>query len=84
MSEMDFLNAIDELTGRVGFRIEGMDLDTLVVNENVSNPTLKQIENKIKEIKLAAEAENNAKLAAKAAILDRLGLTEDEAKLLLS
>lgn len=34
--------------------------------------------------RLAAEAEAEAKAAAKAELLDRLGITEDEAKLLLS
>ncbi len=39
-------------------------------------------EAKALEAKLAKEAKENA--AAKAALLDRLGLTEDEAKLLLA
>lgn len=34
--------------------------------------------------RLAAKAEAEAKAEAKAALLDRLGITEDEAKLLLS
>jgi hypothetical protein len=47
-------------------------------------PTKKQIDDAIKAIKTeeANQAETNA--AAKAALLDRLGITEDEAKLLLS
>lgn len=47
-------------------------------------PTKKQIDDAIKSIKTeeANEAELNA--AAKTALLDRLGITEDEAKLLLS
>jgi len=37
-----------------------------------------------KAIYLAEKAEAEAKAAAKAALLDRLGITEDEAKLLLA
>ena len=47
-------------------------------------PTQKQIDDEIKKIKaaeLTAEADN---ATAKAALLDRLGITSDEAKLLLS
>lgn len=39
---------------------------------------------KAKAAKLAEEAESKAKEAAKAALLDRLGITEEEAKLLLA
>jgi len=35
-------------------------------------------------IQLTFEAENQAKALAKSALLERLGLTEDEAKLLLN
>ena len=47
-------------------------------------PTKKQIDDAIKTIKAeeVKQAESNA--TAKAALLDRLGITEDEAKLLLA
>ena len=47
-------------------------------------PTKKQIDDAIKTIKAEEikQAESNA--TAKAALLDRLGITEDEAKLLLA
>jgi len=49
-----------------------------------SAPTKAQIEAAIKQIK-AEEAQIEAtKAAEKAALLDKLGITEDEAKLLLS
>jgi hypothetical protein len=48
-----------------------------------SAPTQKQIDDEIKSIKAAEIADAKAKETAKAAILDRLGLTADEAKLLL-
>ena len=47
-------------------------------------PTKKQIDDAIKDIKADEINEAEAKAAAKAALLDRLGITADEAKLLLS
>jgi hypothetical protein len=47
-------------------------------------PTQKQIDAAIKQIKADELTEAATKAAAKSALLDRLGITEDEAKLLLS
>ena len=47
-------------------------------------PTKKQIDDAIKDIKADEINEAAAKAAAKAALLNRLGLTAGEAKLLLS
>jgi hypothetical protein len=47
-------------------------------------PTKKQIDDAIKAIKVDEANEVKTNAAAKAALLDRLGITEDEAKLLLS
>lgn len=41
-------------------------------------------ETKIEQLKAEAEANAQAQAAAKAALLERLGITEEEAKLLLS
>jgi chitodextrinase len=46
-------------------------------------PTQSQIDSAIKAIKAEEKAEIKAKETAKAAILDRIGLTSDELKLLL-
>jgi hypothetical protein len=46
-------------------------------------PTQKQIDDEIKRIKAAEIADTKAKDAQRQAILDRLGLTADEAKLIL-
>jgi hypothetical protein len=46
-------------------------------------PTKKEIEAGLISYNLAKKAETDAKETAKAAILDRIGLTADEAKLLL-
>ena len=53
----------------------------------LSAAEIKEIESNIIETKkeiAAAEAKAEAKAAQKAALLDRLGITEDEAKLLLA
>ena len=47
-------------------------------------PTQKQIDDAIKLIKAEEANEAEIKATAKAALLERLGITEDEAKLLLS
>lgn len=47
-------------------------------------PTKKQIDDAIEQIKAEELAEAEAKAAAKAALLERLGITEAEAKLLLA
>jgi hypothetical protein len=47
-------------------------------------PTKAEIEKAIKEVKVNELANAEAKAASKAALLERLGITEDEAKLLLS
>ena len=47
-------------------------------------PTQSEINVAIEQVKADEVAEAQAKAAAKVALLDRLGITEDEAKLLLS
>ncbi len=47
-------------------------------------PTQKEIDKAIEQIKADELTEATNKAAAKAALLERLGITEDEAKLLLS
>lgn len=47
-------------------------------------PTESEIESAIEEIKAEEIEESNAKATAKADLLEKLGISEDEAKLLLS
>ena len=47
-------------------------------------PTLAEIDDAIEQVKADEIAEAQAKAQAKAELLERLGITEDEAKLLLS
>jgi hypothetical protein len=84
MNEMDFLDAISSLTNGVGFKICGTDLDTLEIADKSKKPTLAQIEAKIVELTNNRTTAAAAKAAEKAALLSKLGITDDEAKLLLS
>ena len=47
-------------------------------------PTQKEIDEAIKKVKANEAAQAKTQATAKAALLERLGITEDEAKLLLS
>jgi predicted enzyme involved in methoxymalonyl-ACP biosynthesis len=60
--------------------------DTVIVwnDETVISPTQEEIDKKIKDLKAEKEAAADFKASAKAALLDRLGITADEATLLLS
>jgi hypothetical protein len=52
-------------------------------DKKVIPPTQDEIEAKIEELKTAETNAATEKAAAKAALLERLGITEEEAKLLL-
>lgn len=61
-----------------------VDLDTdEVVDREMTNAEF-TVYKKNEEALAIAKAEGEAKATAKSALLDRLGITEDEAKLLLS
>jgi hypothetical protein len=83
MNEIDFLDAISSLTNGVGFRISGTNLDTLEIADKSAKPTLAQIEEKMVELENDRANIAATKAAEKAALLAKLGITEDEAKLLL-
>ena len=83
---MDYLNlAIQKLKPNSEYVYFGDDYSTInwIVLEG-NAPTQAQIDDAIEQVKAeeANQIETNA--AAKAALLDRLGITADEAKLLLS
>lgn len=77
--------AIRELRPESEFTFKEQDYLTIewIVLEG-SAPTQKQIDDKIEEIKIREIQEAEVKAAAKAELLNRLGITEDEAKLLLA
>lgn len=59
--------------------------DTIIVwnDKSVVTPSKSEIDNKIIELKLQEEATEKAKILAKSVILSKLGLTAEEAELLL-
>lgn len=79
------VKAINNLNPGAEFTFENDDLSTLVWLKNEETaPTIKQIQDEIKAILAIEKAEEATRLAVKGALLQRLGITEEEAKLLLS
>jgi hypothetical protein len=76
--------AIQALAPDLDFRLESADLTTLESLNGKPLPSVKDIEVKAKEIEAEITANLEAQSQAKAALLERLGITEDEAKLLLA
>lgn len=77
--------ALIKLLPGVEWKITDGDLTTLeIFTEGIKAPTQTEINQTIKAIDLAVEKEAETKAIAKAALLEKLGITEDEAKLLLS
>ena len=83
---MDYLNlAIQKLKPNSEYVYFADDYSTIkwIVLEGEA-PTQAEITAAIEQVKADEIAEAEAKAATKAALLDRLGITADEAKLLLS
>lgn len=83
INEQDFLDAISALKPGISFQIVGTDYATLTMLDGSTKPTSTQIEAKAKELIKSKETVANAKAAEKTALLAKLGITEDEARLLL-
>jgi hypothetical protein len=83
---MDYLTrAILSLKEGSQFAIQGDDYSTIIWHElEGTPPTAKQIDDEIKRLKAADVTAETDRAAAKSALLTRLGITEAEAKLLLS
>lgn len=82
---MNYLTrAIRRLRPDSEFAYENNDYSTIIwVKLEGNAPTQDEIVAAIEQVKADEIAEAEAKAAQKAALLDRLGITEDEAKLLL-
>lgn len=82
----DYLvKAIKKLKPSAEFSLIDSDYSTIQWDSLEGNaPTISEITKVIEEIKAEEEAQAEANAAAKAALLDRLGITADEAKLLLA
>ena len=84
MKAEDIVKALEVLRPGAGYSLIEDDYSTIEWADSQSSaPNLKEIEDAIAKIKVdeAAKAESDA--AAKAALLERLGITAEEAKLLL-
>jgi len=78
------LLAIENLTNNAGFMIWDNDYSTIEwVDFKGTVPTQDEINLEIERIKLSEVTEAHTKAEAKAALLERLGITADEAALLL-
>ena len=78
------IKAIKKLKPTAEFSFQNDDYSTIkwdILDGDV--PTQKEIDAAIKEVKADEIAEAEAKATAKAAILDRIGLTADELKTIL-
>jgi hypothetical protein len=87
MRSPDITDAILAIYPASSFKIDGQDLSTLVfLNDSggLDIPTQKEIDDAIIKINLDRKAKEKNDAKAKQAILDRLGITADEAKLLLA
>ena len=81
----DLAKAIRKLKPTAEFSFTDDDYNTIKWDVLEGDaPTKKEIDDAMKALKAAEKTEASDKAAAKAALLDRLGITEDEAKLLLS
>jgi hypothetical protein len=77
----DTTKAIKSLLGAAEWSISDDDLSTLIIyTQGVTAPTEAAVKAEIKRL----ADEEVAKPAAKAALLEKLGISEDEAKLLLA
>ena len=79
----EIIEAIASLRPNAEWRLEGDDYSAIEWLSDGDAPTLAEIEKEVIELPKRREAEALAKATAKADLYAKLGLTEDEAKLLL-
>ena len=66
-----------------GWYISGDDFDSIIYNDNVKPLTKKQFTDGFVQYDTWQSKQNTDKMTAKSVLLEKLGITEDEAKLLL-
>jgi hypothetical protein len=84
ISELKAAKALEILRPNGGWAIVADDFDSIFYDEGVTPVTQKEFTDTLKIAEQTYLAELEAKATSRAAILDRLGLTEQEAKILLS
>jgi hypothetical protein len=83
MNPVEIVDAIKFLNPSAEFTFAGIDLDSLEWYSQTKQPTHDQILKAIEPAKIDKQAKSDAKVAERAAILERLGITAEEAALLL-
>jgi len=84
MTKNDIVNVIDFLSPNCEYYWMTEDFADLVwLEETKPQPTLEQIKNNFSAYTESLQAAEAAKAAAKQALLDKLGITAEEAQLLL-
>jgi hypothetical protein len=85
MTNLEIGRALVALGYESGWTINGDTLEGIEwIDEPATKPTAKQITDKIAELPAIEAAKAAEEASKKQAILDRLGITADEAKLILS
>jgi len=83
MENIDYSKAIAFLRPNDEWSLNNNDLTSLIWHSTTTPPTKIELDNIWEEAKNFYDAKYAEQLNAKAALLDRLGITEDEARLLL-
>ena len=82
MEHRDLINAVSYIRPQAKFVIRGEEIEWM--DEEQIQPTAEEIKAGWIAYQAKESADSKATAQAKAALLERLGITEDEAKLLLS
>ena len=75
---------LEMLIPNVGWSISGEDFDSIIYENGVPQLTKKQFDDGLKAVDAWILQEEEKKANQKSALLTRLGITDEEAKLLLS
>jgi hypothetical protein len=84
MTNEDIRLALESLLPDAKYSLAGDDYENIEWVSDFEKPTIEEIEAEIKLLPKKKAAEIKAKETAKAALLTKLGITADEAALLLS
>lgn len=85
MSKFTIIDALQKLLPNVEWNIIDHDLSTLeIFTPGILNPTQKQIDDAINALETEYNLAQQEKATQKAALLEQLGISADQAKLLLS
>jgi hypothetical protein len=83
MNPVEIVDAIKFLNPAAQFTFAGIDLDSLEWHSETNRPTNEEIIAAIEPAKAAKQIEAQNKVAARSAILERLGLTAEDVAILI-